>query len=61
MAEVKTACSSCAKNDVCRHMEIVEQIKKEFEEKEFKEALDISINCKYAVKILKPAIGYRGC
>lgn len=61
MAEIKTACSSCAKNDVCKHAEIVEQVKKELEEKKINEAIKIDVSCKYAVKILQPVIGYRGC
>lgn len=60
MAEIKTACSSCAKNDVCKHVESIEKIEELIKkENTLGEELRIEIGCKYSVKILQPVIGYR--
>lgn len=61
MAEVNTACSSCAKNDVCRHVEDIEKLKEELEGKELGESIQVNVGCSHKVRILQPAIGYRGC
>lgn len=60
MAEIKTACSSCAKNDVCKHVEGIEKVKELIEkENTLGEDLSVEIACRYKVKILQPTIGYR--
>ena len=61
MAEVITACSSCAKNDVCRHVEDVEKLKAELEEKKLSEPIQVTVGCSRKVRILQSPITYRGC
>ena len=61
MAEVITACSSCAKNDVCRHVEDVEKLKAELEEKKLSEPIQVTVGCNRKVRILQSPITYRGC
>ena len=61
MAEVNTACSSCAKNDVCRHVEDAEKLKAELEEKKIGEPIWVNVECSRKVRILQSPITYRGC
>lgn len=61
MVEINTACSSCAKNDVCRHVEDVKKLREELKEKQLYDFLKVNVACKYRVKILEAPIGHREC